>query len=149
MIDVKTVTNRNVDIQSLLKGTNPPISNFAKTFMPQMLSALASLKCWNFVWATSDEISWPQKFHRLYNLDSRNQHCTASVDYITRHALVLYIVQGHIIYWRSRDSNPTHFGFVEGGTDKRFLTDDFTHFVYTPMLWLGLEPRTYGLTCYR
>ena len=45
MIDVKTVTNRNVDIQSLLKGTNPPISNFAKTFMPQMLSALASLKC--------------------------------------------------------------------------------------------------------
>ena len=45
MIDVKTVTNCNVDIQSLLKGTNTPISNFAKTFMPQMLSALASLKC--------------------------------------------------------------------------------------------------------
>lgn len=125
MIDVKTVTNCNVDIQSLLKGTNTPTSklrNFAKTFVPQMLSALAF-------------ISGHQKFHRLYNLDSRNQHCTASVDYITRHALVLYIVQGHIIYWRSRDSNPTHFGFVEGGgTDKRFLTDDFTHFVYTPTL---------------
>ena len=124
MIDVKTVTNCNVDIQSLLKGTNTPTSNlrnFAKTFVPQMLSALAF-------------ISRHQKFHRLYNLDSRNQHCTASVDYITRHALVLYIVQGHIIYWRSRDSNPTHFGFVEGGTDKRFLTDDFTHFVYTPTL---------------
>ena len=104
MIDVKTVTNCNVDIQSLLKGTNTPTSklrNFAKTFVPQMLSALAF-------------ISGHQKFHRLYNLDSRNQHCTASVDYITRHALVLYIVQGHIIYWRSRDSNPTHFGFVEG-----------------------------------
>lgn len=139
MIDVKTVTNCNVDIQSLLKGTNTPTSklrNFAKTFVPQMLSALAF-------------ISGHQKFHRLYNLDSRNQHCTASVDYITRHALVLYIVQGHIIYWRSRDSNPTHFGFVEGRTDKRFLTDDFTHFVYTPTLRLGLEPRTYGLTCYR
>ena len=124
MIDVKTVTNCNVDIQSLLKGTNTPTSklrNFAKTFVSQMLSALAF-------------ISRHQKFHRLYNLDSRNQHCTASVDYITRHALVLYIVQGHIIYWRSRDSNPTHFGFVEGGTDKRFLTDDFTHFVYTPTL---------------
>lgn len=136
MIDVKTVTNCNVDIQSLLKGTNTPIETSQRHLC---------LKCY-LLQHSSVGI---RSFTVCINLDSRNQNFTASVDYTTRHALVLYIVQGYIIYWRSRDSNPTHFGFVEGGTDKRFLTDDFTHFVYTPTLRLGLEPRTYGLTCYR